>query len=309
MKNYLTIGIAAALIVSTGVVHGFWTGGFDFILGKPSASEQRAVFADRLKTVPKEVGNWVGDDLEPMDGRTREVANVDYSLERSYKNVRTGANSSVFIVSGHFRDIAVHTPDQCYVAAGYEMLSDPIKYVIETPAGSVEAYTTVFKKDDHHTEPHYLRVFWTWSFDGNWVAPNSPRIEFVGQPALYKMYIISQLQQPLRSTSEDLSVGFANQFVPALNRALFPGASNAAIGSDPENALEPAATATDPAATTPPVTVPIMTVPATDAAPPAAVPSANGTAPPVESPPAAVPPAAAPASPPPGGATDAKPGA
>jgi hypothetical protein len=264
MKNYLTVIIAAALIVSTGVVHAFWTGGFDFILGKPSQSEQLKVFAERLAHVPPVVGQWSGTDLQKMDAREKEVANVDASVEREYRNLTSNAKSSVFLVSGHFRDVAVHTPDQCYVAAGYEMMSVPIKYMIDTPAGTVEAYTTVFKKEDTHVGTHYLRVFWTWSVDGNWVAPDSPRIEFVGQPALYKMYIISQLEQPGRSISEDPSIGFVGQFIPELNKALFPGESG--IGGDTQDALEPA---------TPAVVSPTATTPAAD---PAATPPADAAA-------------------------------
>lgn len=266
MKNSLILGIAAALIIATGVVHGFWTNEFDFILGKPSASEQRQVFADRLnKNVPDTIGQWVSRELPKMDARVQEIANVDASLEREYNNVSTGVKSSVFIVSGHFRDVAVHTPDQCYVAAGYDMMSEPIKYKIPTPAGELEAYTTVFKKEDSQVGTHYLRVFWTWSFDGKWVAPDSPRIEFVGQPALYKMYIISQLAQPGRSIAEDPSIPFVGQFLPVLNDALFPG--EVTTGADPADALEPAGAPQSPiapkteapAAVTPPATAPAET--------------------------------------------------
>jgi hypothetical protein len=274
MKNSLTVAIAAALIVSTGVVHAFWTGGFDFILGKPTPGEQRQLFKDRLeRDVPETVGQWTSKDLAPMDPREKEVAGVDASLEREYRHVNSQAKSSVFIVSGHFRDVAVHTPDLCYVAAGYEMMSVPMKYMIPTPVGEVEAYTTVFKKEDTHVGTHYLRVFWTWSVDGAWVAPDLPKIEFVGQPALYKMYIISQLEQPGRSISEDPSIAFASQFIPELNKALFPTESKSGVGGDIENALEPAIPSTPPAVTPPAATAPAAPPPAVT--PPAATPAAG----------------------------------
>jgi len=239
MKNYLTIVLAGALIVSTGIVHGFWSHSYDFILGKQSHSEKLVEFSTRLQNVPEIVGNWVGADLKPMDGREREVAGIDGSLQRAYQNKRTKESSSVFLVSGHHRDVAQHTPDQCYVAAGFEMMGKPIKYRIETPKGTVEAYTTVFKKDDHTSGTHYQRVFWTWSVDGNWVAPDSPRLEFVNEPALYKMYIISALEQPGRSITEDSSLAFAHEFIPVLNDTLFGAGNAAGVGSDPQDALEP----------------------------------------------------------------------
>ncbi len=239
MKNYLVIGIAAVLIVSTGVVHGIWNG-----TGAPS--EQLQVFAKRLDNVPLQVGDWNGEELTAMDPREKFVAGADGALQRSYQNLKTKERSALFIVSGHFRDVAKHTPDQCYVAAGFEMMGKEIKYLIPTPDGTVEAYTTVFKKEDHTTGTQYQRVFWTWAHDGNWVAPDMPLFEFVGQSALYKMYIISSLPpgKQGRSITEDPSLGFAHDLIPTLNKALFPKVSS--VGSDPADALEPAAPTTEP---------------------------------------------------------------
>ena len=63
------------------------------------------------------------------------------------------------------------------------MMNTEIQYTVETPAGPVQCYTTAFKKEEG-TGTQYLRVFWTWSYDGRWIAPDLPRVAFVGQPGV-----------------------------------------------------------------------------------------------------------------------------
>ena len=84
-----------------------------------------------------------------MDPREREVAEPMRRSAGSYTNRLSGQVVNISLVSGHFRGVAQHVPTQCYVAAGYQMMNPEIQYNIETDAGQVECYTTVFKKDEH----------------------------------------------------------------------------------------------------------------------------------------------------------------
>jgi hypothetical protein len=217
MKSYLAPAIAGLLIVSTGFVQAYWKGVFGGVDDRKALKE----FADRLPDVPIEIDDWEGKDEAEMDAREREVAEADASLQRRYTNRLTGQAVNVSLVSGKFRGIAQHVPTQCYVAAGYTLHNPEIQYKVETDAGPVECYTAVFKKDEH-TRTTYLRVFWTWSYDGHWVAPNLPRVALVGQPALYKLYFITEIVQPGQPIEQNASVDFMHKFIPAANSALFP---------------------------------------------------------------------------------------
>jgi Protein of unknown function (DUF3485) len=220
MKSYLAPAIAGLLIVSTGLVQAYWKGAFGGLDDLKVLRE----FAERLPDVPIEIDDWEGKDEGEMDEREREVAEADAALARRYVNRLTGQAVSVSLVSGKFRGIAQHVPTQCYVAAGYTMHNPEIQYKVETDAGPVECYTTVFKKDEH-TRTTYLRVFWTWSYDGRWVAPQLPRVALVGQPALYKLYFITEILQPGQPIEQNASVDFMRKFIPAANAVLFPDAA------------------------------------------------------------------------------------
>lgn len=242
MKTYVFPAVAALLIISTGLVNAYWTGTLGF--GSVDSGEVLKQFGERLKEVPLAVGDWEGTVAEEeMDAREKIVAGASDSLSARYVNRLTGQAVSVFLVSGHFRSIAQHTPDQCYVAAGFQMLNQPIHYNIETDAGSIENYTTVFKKDEH-AGTQYIRVFWTWSYDGEWLAPNMPRVALVGRPALYKMYFITEVPIPGQPIEQNPAVDFMRSFMPLVNQKLFPefkpGAKEAAPAEGAEKAVEPA---------------------------------------------------------------------
>ncbi|HVU88673.1 MAG TPA: exosortase-associated EpsI family protein [Pirellulales bacterium] len=238
MKTYLAPACAALLIISTGLVRAYWGGAF----GAGNDKEILQLFADRLTKVPMKVGDWEGVEQEEMDPREREVAEADASLGRSYTNRLSSKVVNVSLVSGRFRGVAQHVPTQCYVAAGYQMMNPEIQYDIETDVGPVKCYTTVFKKDEH-TGTTYLRVFWTWSYDGKWIAPDLPRVALVGQPALYKMYFIEVIPMPGQPIEQTASVDFVRTFIPEANAVLFPDQSNSASEPSPtdESAAAPAA--------------------------------------------------------------------
>ena len=81
----------------------------------------------------------------------------------------------------------------------------------------------------------YLRVFWTWSYDGHWIAPDLPRVALVGQPALYKLYFITEVLQPGQSIEQNAAVDFMRKFIPAANAVLFPDALHLLAETPPAN--------------------------------------------------------------------------
>ncbi len=121
------------------------------------------------------------------------------------------------------------------------MMNPEIQYDVETDAGPVTCYTTVFKKDEH-SGTQYLRVFWTWSYDGKWIAPDLPRVALVGQPALYKLYFIDVVPIPGQSIEQNAAIDFIRKFIPAANAVLFPDRSTSS--TDTPTANEPASTPT-----------------------------------------------------------------
>ena len=82
-------------------------------------------------------------------------------------------------------------------------------------------------------------MFWTWSYDGRWIAPDLPRVALVGQPALYKLYFITEVLQPGQAIEQNPAVDFMRSFIPATNAVLFPNSPEPSSELSPVNDQSP----------------------------------------------------------------------
>jgi hypothetical protein len=187
------------------------------------SSEKLDAFTERMKEVPKEFGDWKGVD-DPIDEEEFLASNCTAYVSRTYTN-REGQRVNVYLVSGSARHVTIHTPDWCYVGAGYEMEDEPQQYTLEEATNlpaRPEFLTTRFMKEDVLTT-HYIRIFWSFSDDGQWHGPRMPKPTFAGRPAMYKIYIITEINgTTIPATIEgNPTLQFARDFLPLINEALF----------------------------------------------------------------------------------------
>ena len=82
-------------------------------------SERLDAFTERLKAVPKVVGDWEGVD-ELINEEEFKASHCAGCISRTYTN-REGQRVNVYLVCGSARHVTIHTPDWCYVGAGYTM--------------------------------------------------------------------------------------------------------------------------------------------------------------------------------------------
>ncbi|MHB1034189.1 MAG: exosortase-associated EpsI family protein [Pirellulales bacterium] len=229
MMRFAPIGAGLALIIACTIFQGKvltdrWNA--------PSEEELQA-YSDRMQNnLPKDIGDWEGENLEPEKNdkdweRQIRVAKVVGNLSRRYRNTLTGKTVDLFMVCGKPGNVAMHTPDICYVAAGFRMEESPYKYPIQTGSANPEFFTTRFVKESQ-TSTERLRIFWSWSADGNWQAPTVPKWTFARAPALYKMYVISHMSKSDDPIYEDPAIDFVKALVPELQQKVFPAAEKAA---------------------------------------------------------------------------------
>jgi hypothetical protein len=216
MFRYVPIVCGLVLIVFLGVVQGIWSDRWS------DEGIAAAEFAARLANVPMQVGNWEGvDQSEEGNERALKVAGAVGNLSRVFTNKVTGQTVSVYIICGHFRKITAHTPNRCYPASGFSSVGEQTQQPIAWDDSTAEFYTKSFRKESIEGI-QFLRVFWAWSQNGKWQAPNHPNLEFAGVRALYKLYLISPVQKRNEQPLESAAAPFAKEFMPELNRALFP---------------------------------------------------------------------------------------
>jgi hypothetical protein len=76
-----------------------------------------------------------------------------------------------------------------------------------------------------------LRIYWAWSRTPGWEAPDSARVEYAGERALYKVYLIHDIARSGDSATEDPSVKFARIFLPEVTQRLYEDETAPAEGS------------------------------------------------------------------------------
>lgn len=212
-----TVLIASAFFVVgfSAIIHGHWT-------DRWATPALAAASTSRLEQLALTVGDWDGQPVEVAD--PREVAGLYGNLYRRYVHRPTGSAVLVSLVWGRRGPVAIHTPDMCYVASGYQMTETPAKYVSDGQAGgaSAEFFVTRFRKLRPDGEEN-LRVFWAWNAGEGWKIADNPRIAFARHPILYKLYLIRALNADEEAPREDPCVQFMRVFLPELRKALSEG--------------------------------------------------------------------------------------
>jgi hypothetical protein len=204
--------LAIGAVILSGAVHGYWTSRWE----TPSGPEVGPAAA-RLETVALQLGDWEGVALDRNEPASPGISGVLY---RRYVHQLSGQAVTVFLVCGKAGPVATHSPDACYAASGFQV-QKPSRYNLAKPDAEFKTARMVKKKVSEETK---LRIFWSWSANGNWTAPDDPRLPFARQTALYKLYLIRELTRPGESLEEDPSIDLMRQLLPELRRALFSDA-------------------------------------------------------------------------------------
>jgi hypothetical protein len=265
-RLYIPVAVTVVLIASLTMWESVYSDRFT------GTSIDVAEFNQRFARLPKdpkmapELGAWVGVD-NPVTEETLNTAGAVSHVSRTYTNQQTGDKVDVWLVVGHARDISRHTPDICYPSQGFAMDGTQLKQTI-MPDGSTEEanfHTARFKKESAlGTGGPLVRVFWAWNphegDENQWVAPDSSRIAFGNNRALYKLYFTSPMKDRDESVTDNMAYKFAKMMLPVVNKTLF------ADGATPFDASQ-APTDAVPAEAAPAAAAPAETAPAEAAAP------------------------------------------
>lgn len=237
----------AALVIAVTVLQGLWTERWK----DRSVSKELAAAAEVLEAAfPEKFGDWVYErDLE-SDPKELERAGAIGHISRLYRNSRTKARVSAFVVCARPHDASGHTPDRCYPGAGFEIGEAEHRQKFNLPDGrEVETFTGTFKKTGTT-----LRIFWTYGIRDEasiekeevgaartWIAPQIARIALVGEPAVYKLYAIVDETRLTGSQAMVEAEDFISSLLPALNVAMAEktGASPAEQPAAAETAATP----------------------------------------------------------------------
>jgi hypothetical protein len=212
-SRFLHLLLVAAFLGLLGLVHGIWTNRWSPL----AASEGK----DLLDSLDGTIGDWLPGDRLQID--PADIPAKTACKSRQFVPLKPGKPMVVSITSGGPGAVAVHTPDVCYLGAGYKLKGDVTRQMIPIGDGGASAAFWVgdFVKTTA-TGSETNRVRWSWSADGNWQAPDYPRWFFARTTVLYKMYIVQPLAEEDDLTRDDPYRTFIASLIQLLNRQLAP---------------------------------------------------------------------------------------
>jgi hypothetical protein len=208
----LVVTVFVAL-VATGVVDGIRADRWGQQLDLREA-------AARFDRIPLTVGEWTGQPLQGDEAAEGIVGPTDM---RRYVHRSTGTVLSVVVNVGRPGAIFVnHTPLDCYPPSGWNLSGEPKRHTVSSTEGapSADFWVAQFDKAER-AMPLYSRVYWSWSGDGHWQVPDSPRLTFARFSVIYKLYVVRLLAKPDEPLDEEPADEFIRLFVPELQKVLF----------------------------------------------------------------------------------------
>jgi hypothetical protein len=213
MKHIYPIATGLTVVIAAGVVHGLWT-------DRWVAAEQPTSAAARLDQLPMVLGDWEGQTVE-IDAR--DLESIAGYLSRRYVNRRDHDEVSVFLVCGRSGPVAIHTPDLCYAASGYEVGPRTVYAAPQDPDRPAAEFFTAQCKKTKATGQTQLRIFWSWYAGGAWRVAENPRLTFVRNPVLYKLYLVHKTVSASAPFAEDPCNDLMKHLLPELERTVFSG--------------------------------------------------------------------------------------
>jgi hypothetical protein len=210
MRAILLLLTALTVIVSAGLVHGFWTDRWH-----TSFSLEEAMTV--LDRVGMDLDTWQAQAVE-LDARAIRVSGASRYVMRRYTRRTDKSSASILLMCGRSGPMSAHTPDICYQGSGFEMAGSPTRFTV--PAGpaspSADFWTARFTKHDAAV-PMHLRIYWSWKVPGGtWQAPDYARLAFGRPLALYKLYVIREMPSPDERPQQDPSIGLVQRFLADL---------------------------------------------------------------------------------------------
>lgn len=204
-------------VIALGVFQNAWTARYTRTL-------EPQVLRDRLAHVPLRIGNWDGvDQTATLPEGVPEV--IGPTIVHRYVDRQSGAVVLLSITADRPGPLFVnHQPTDCYPGIGYDLAAGPSKRTISLEDGSANFWTAQFT-NSHGAAPRSVRIYWSFSGDGDWQAPRSPRITFARYPCVYKLYVIRQMRRADDLPEKEPLEDFIRAAAPALKKALFQPAA------------------------------------------------------------------------------------
>ncbi len=178
----------------SGVVHGMLTHRW-----APASAQETGI--DLLSGLNKPISGFMPGSMLPVD--PKDMPPKTKTVSRQFLPQGAGRACVAAVTSGVPAEVAIHTPDVCYLGTGYRVKTPTSKQTILLPNGSQASFYVADFEKQSPTGVERIRVRWAWSANGAWEAPDFPRWYFGRSPLLYKLYVVHPLEEEEDLTKND----------------------------------------------------------------------------------------------------------
>jgi Protein of unknown function (DUF3485) len=206
------VGLACAVLVGSGFVRSKQA---ERIQGQIDRSLTES-FA--LESIPNTLGDWQGEPTE-IDEQIVRLSGARDVVTRRYVNRNTGVAIDMILLFGTAVDMYGHTPEVCYPAAGYTLVSSPELRRVQTPSGDASFRTLVYAKGEG-AAARLQEVNYTWRHNGRW-SPELANYKLLERiPGMYKVHIARHTTGRERREIGNPSEAFLRALLPEMERRM-----------------------------------------------------------------------------------------
>jgi Protein of unknown function (DUF3485) len=172
-----------------------------------------------LKDLPKTLGSWhaiEGSDVR-LDPEVAQVAGSSDHLARTYRDEKSGELVAVLVLYGLAHQVFGHTPEVCYLAAGYHGVVGPIdrQLHMEGLIDPVRFRTAIFTKRVGGIG-QYAEIYHSFLFNGQWLPEAASRYKlFRYYPGIFR--ILLQRDVAALSTEDSPTESLFKELVREIN--------------------------------------------------------------------------------------------
>jgi hypothetical protein len=206
----LTVAIIVVLIVTSGIVHGHFSGRWD-------SREDHRLREKKLEEFPSDFGSWQCRETLALPAAAQSMLECQSYLYRHYVHRDSGKSVTVAVLVGPTGPMSVHTPEICYSSRDYRLQENRQQVATRLRETQAQLWKTTFYPAG--ADSRLLRVYYGWNDGRGWKAPSEPRFSFIGTRRLYKIQLATLLTSAVEAGDDPCSQ-FLEQFLPVLEQYL-----------------------------------------------------------------------------------------
>jgi EpsI family protein len=170
-----------------------------------------------LDTLPMTLGDWTGESTT-LDEQIARGTGAKQIVTRRYVNKSTGVSLEVILLFGQAVDIYIHSPELCYPAAGFALVSGPDTRLIETSEGKAPFRSLVYGQGNGANS--LQEVYYSWRYNGRWTPEAGPRKHFERISGMYKVHIARRTTETEKRYEGNPSEAFLAKLLPEMERRM-----------------------------------------------------------------------------------------